>query len=218
MVEMGMIQPCTACNGKGRLEFTVSEMTFICKECQGTGNISESNDHLTDSLIVMRAQPLHVGHIRLIDEAIKNSRNVVIVLGSIQEHGTSRNPFTYSERKKMIKRYITSNFIDSVWDHVFVMGLKDIFSLRWPYYVMEEISNKFPDLEIKTVFGGSEYDCNWFKDIGLEQKICNRTDQGYDFLSASMIREMLEYGDERWQKYVPSCYRDIVIKKYGRNG
>ena len=51
-------------------------------------------------LAVMRAQPLHIGHIKLINRMLDECKKVIILLGSVQEQGTERNPYPYVLRKK----------------------------------------------------------------------------------------------------------------------
>jgi len=168
-----------------------------------------------DGLFVMRGQPLHFGHIRTIDTALATCDRIFIVLGSTQEFGTSRNPFNFPERKKMIKTYYKQPFIkEELWEKIIIMGLPDIFSLRWPMYVMDEISKWYPDANIKTIYGGSQYDCDWFKD--LEHIVCDRAHPDFPFASASMIRDMIMYKDKRWMQYVPECNWHLIAKKFNR--
>ena len=54
-------------------------------------------------LSIMRAQPFHIGHAKMIDKMLRECEQVTIVLGSIQEQGTERNPLNYTTRKKMIQ-------------------------------------------------------------------------------------------------------------------
>jgi len=163
-------------------------------------------------LVVMRAQPLHYGHIRLIDAALEVCEHVFIVLGSTQEHGTPRNPFSFGERKKMLKRYYFHGGIE--WEDATIIGLEDIFSLRWPSYVIEEIAKSYPDVKITDIFGGSQYDCDWFKDYNLTPHIIDRTAFDYPFISASMLRDMLTYRDPKWMVYIPECNWGLVAKKF----
>jgi bifunctional NMN adenylyltransferase/nudix hydrolase len=54
-------------------------------------------------VIIGRFQPLHYGHCYLIDSALKKSNlNVVILLGSINQPRTYKNPYTFEERADMI--------------------------------------------------------------------------------------------------------------------
>lgn len=176
-----------------------------------------------DGLVTMRAQPLHIGHIRLIDTALKQCNRLFIILGSTQEFGTSRNPFTFSERKKMIKTYYRQEddlawkgAADLAWNNIIVIGLADIFSLRWPSYVLQAIKTEAGDANLGYVFGGSSYDCDWFKDYDLTPVVVNRSDTNFSFASGSMIRDMLTYKDPRWKNYIPQCNWNIVAKKFNR--
>ena len=175
-----------------------------------------------DGLVIMRGQPFHLGHIRLIDTALYHSNFVYLILGSIQEYGTDRNPFPFSQRKQMIKNYYINN-IDK-WSKLIIIGLPDIFSLRWPTYVLEQIHGEYSPTQdflayksydttnITTVFGGTQYDCDWFKN--LKHHVVGRADTEHPYVSATMIREMLTYKDPRWKEYIPKCNWEIVAKYF----
>lgn len=165
-------------------------------------------------LVIMRAQPFHFGHARLIDKALADHDDVFVMLGSMQERGTSRNPFTFSERKEMIKSYYLAH---EKWEQLIVMGLIDIYDpVRWADYTLTEISNHFPDTVIEHLYCGSEYDFSWFRQTKVKPVIVDRVDQKHPFITASMLREMLVYGDARWKQYIPECNWPLVAKKFNR--
>lgn len=57
-----------------------------------------------DALVsIMRAQPFHLGHKAVIDEALKRAKQVIVVVGSSFAARNIRNPFTFEERKAMIE-------------------------------------------------------------------------------------------------------------------
>ena len=60
----------------------------------------------TLGFLIMRAQPLHSGHMELINNSIKNCDTLVIVIGSANSARTIKNPFTYQERKSQITQYL----------------------------------------------------------------------------------------------------------------
>ena len=62
----------------------------------------------THGLCIMRAQPFHIGHQKLIDKMLRECERVTVGLGSIQEQGTARNPLNYTTRKKMIQNIYRS--------------------------------------------------------------------------------------------------------------
>lgn len=53
-------------------------------------------------LYVGRFQPLHIGHMSIIDRMLSECTKVIIAVGSAQEYGTERNPLTFEFRKTLI--------------------------------------------------------------------------------------------------------------------
>jgi nicotinamide-nucleotide adenylyltransferase len=49
-----------------------------------------------------RFQPFHMGHLEYIRRILRGHERLRIIIGSSQEKGTSKNPFTAEERKRMI--------------------------------------------------------------------------------------------------------------------
>ncbi|MGC9311012.1 MAG: adenylyltransferase/cytidyltransferase family protein, partial [Candidatus Aenigmatarchaeota archaeon] len=49
-----------------------------------------------------RFQPLHKGHLEVMRRLSKGGR-FAVVIGSVQEFGTDKNPFNFAERKEMIE-------------------------------------------------------------------------------------------------------------------
>ena len=56
------------------------------------------------SLILGRFNHIHLGHKMLIDESIKKAKKTLVLIGSMQEKGTLRNPFSYDTRKRLIEK------------------------------------------------------------------------------------------------------------------
>lgn len=62
------------------------------------------NKNTFDVLVfICRAQPFHNGHKAVIDEALNRANEVIIVVGSSFAARNIRNPFTFEERRDMIK-------------------------------------------------------------------------------------------------------------------
>lgn len=75
------------------------------------------------ALVLGRFQPLHIGHVHLIEEACKIGRVVVVLIGSSYAPRTIKNPFTFEERVEMIKR-VTENYDTPIYflpitDHLY---------------------------------------------------------------------------------------------------
>lgn len=55
------------------------------------------------AVVIGRFQPLHKGHIQLIQSAYRYSKNVLVLVGSSYIAPTTKNPFSYELRRDMIK-------------------------------------------------------------------------------------------------------------------
>lgn len=69
------------------------------------------SDKKFDTLVFIgRLQPMTIAHKAVIDKALKNAHEVVVVLGSCFQPRSTKNPFTFEERKAMIEAvYPTAN-------------------------------------------------------------------------------------------------------------
>lgn len=106
------------------------------------------NHQYRHGLAVMRAQPLHIGHEKVIRDMLAKCGKVTIILGSIQEQGTARNPFSYTERKQMIKNVFNA---ETESKRLRVIGLFDINNpTEWGKFVLDFLKEAFPDLENRT--------------------------------------------------------------------
>lgn len=64
------------------------------------------------SVLIGRFSPFHNGHAFLLQRALKNSKNVLILVGSAGQARTTKNPFTYEERVYLIESWAQSVGID----------------------------------------------------------------------------------------------------------
>lgn len=55
-------------------------------------------------LVLGRFQAFHKGHEFIIDKAVEFCDNVCVLVGSSQESGTLKNPFSYETRERLLKK------------------------------------------------------------------------------------------------------------------
>ena len=97
-------------------------------------------------LVVGRFQTLHTGHEDMIRKAIALCDRVGLFVGSSQESGTFKNPFSYELRREMLTDVFGSN--------VCVYPLPDIGvgnNAKWGDYVLGQVAERFgrlPDLVV----------------------------------------------------------------------
>lgn len=164
-------------------------------------------------LVVMRAQPLHIGHERVIRQMLSQCHYITIILGSVQEQGTPRNPFSYIERKEMIL-----NLFGNADGRLKVMGLFDINNpAAWADFVLDFMQENMPAFGRPDVYyAGSPYDAQWFRDSFEHIEFIDRTDQGFPYVSGSMVRDMITIGDSRWKNFVNPLNHHFVLEHFSQ--
>ena len=65
-------------------------------------------------IFIGRYQPLHSGHFHVVQQALKQSENVILVIGSHDRPRDSKNPFTTAERIEIIKSAFTDEELSRI--------------------------------------------------------------------------------------------------------
>ena len=68
-----------------------------------------SLDTFDQLVFIGRFQPFHLGHLRVIREALKQAKQVIVLCGSAHQPRSTRNPWTVSERESMIRSCFGTN-------------------------------------------------------------------------------------------------------------
>ena len=58
-------------------------------------------------VFIGRFQPFHVAHFRVVQDALRYGRTVLVLIGSANAPRSHRNPFTYAERADMVRLSVT---------------------------------------------------------------------------------------------------------------
>lgn len=120
-------------------------------------------------LYIGRFQPIHIGHESIIRKMLNECEQVIIAIGSAQESGTEKNPFTFEQRADLI--------INVFYQHV-VAGRMSVVPLRdrehpsndaaWGDYVFQnvwDITHRVPDV----IYEGTETERNtWYDNLDIE--------------------------------------------------
>ncbi|MDL2295946.1 adenylyltransferase/cytidyltransferase family protein [Lachnospiraceae bacterium OttesenSCG-928-E19] len=129
-----------------------------------------------NGLIIMRAQPFHLGHENMINHMLNECDKIYILIGSAQESGTTRNPFTYGQRKQMIENVYGVN------DRITIKPIADLGDYtRWANYIVCNLGFT-PD----AYYCGDDQDKALFESIGINVVEFDRTELP---ISATEIRE-----------------------------
>jgi bifunctional NMN adenylyltransferase/nudix hydrolase len=93
-------------------------------------------------VFIGRMQPPHKAHIEIIERALEQATNVIVLIGSSNQPRTIKNPWTWREREDMIR----ACFDLSVQDNLAFFGISDTYNdQEWVRSVQDAISAIAPE-------------------------------------------------------------------------
>ena len=144
------------------------------------------------SLFILRAQPLHKGHLHAIKKAEKKFE-LIIGIGSSNIKNTPENPFSFRERKEMLRLAGVKCKI---------VPIPDFYNCeKWTDYVLNKI-------DFDLVISGNDWVKECFK---RKKKVINPDFFKPEKYKASLIREKIAKG-EKWEHLVPRKVADYIKK------
>lgn len=169
-------------------------------------------------IIVGRFQTLHKGHVQIMKRAAELCDELGIFIGSSQEAGTEKNPFSYEKRKELIETVMG--------DAVRIYPLPDIGvgnCAGWGDYVLENVRKRFGKAPDVFISGREARRVSWLSDVHKENIAEIYIQKEIDISGSAMRRFMLEGDRASWERYAPEKLRgryeelrDIVLKAQGR--
>ena len=146
-------------------------------------------------LCVMRAQPFHIGHQKIIDKMLQECELVTIALGSIQESHTERNPFDYSTRRQMIENVYQNS---QEFRRLNICGISDINNpSKWGEHVLSCVKDYSPQNILPDVYyAGLEEDASLLKPCFSYTVIVDRNDKSFPYGDDDRHRSDLEDHEE----------------------
>ena len=160
------------------------------------------------ALFIGRFQPLHKGHIKVIEDALKKYEKVLIGIGSSKKSREERNPFSYEERKNMLELVFSKEIKEN---KIEIFGIEDRESdEEWT----NEIINK---INFDVIITGSDWVEKCFENRKQIEKI---EEIEAKILSGTNIRKMMKEGEE-WEKWVDErvakYIKKIALKEFFNN-
>ncbi len=148
-----------------------------------------------------RFQPIHWGHVKVIEWALQRLDELVIVVGSAQESHTLSNPFTAGERIEMIRAALEDAGIDR--SRVLIVPLADIYmNAVWVRYLAMNVPR------FRYAIARNPLVVRLFKECGYEVLIPPPFERGK--LSSTNIRKMMLMGSDEWRSLVPPSVAKII--------
>lgn len=163
-------------------------------------------------IMVGRFQTLHSGHEYMIRTALSMCDRVGIFIGSAQESGTAKNPFSYATRESLLRLLFG--------ERVQIFPLPDIGvgnNSAWGDYVLQNVNARFDRYPDLLVSGKELRRVSWFDhtEVGISELYIPKTID----ISASQMRQFfLDDDRESWQRYTnPALWgqydrlRDMIL-------
>lgn len=67
------------------------------------------------AVVVLRAQPVHVGHVQLLEQAAAIADEVIVVVAAAEQAYTATNPFTAGERLQLVRAALSTTLLQRCW-------------------------------------------------------------------------------------------------------
>ena len=148
-------------------------------------------------LILGRFQPLHMGHLSIFETVIDNGEELLICIGSSNEERTDNNPYTSSERIKMVEAVLSNYNCKYTIFEIPDINNNDLY--------VKHLESMVPDFDnvysgnalVKTLFEKSGYNV-------IVPKLLNR-----EVWQGVSIRQAMKDGDD-WEMDVPAVVTEII--------
>ena len=143
-------------------------------------------------LFIGRFQPFHKGHLEVIKLYASKAEKILIGVGSAQYHHTLDNPFTYEERREMIRKSLEAEGIENFE----IYPINDIHDYRrW----VDHVTSSLPKFDL--VIARNPTTLKLFENKGY--KVEKLPLLGGRECRGSVIRKRMAEGEE-WKHLVPA--------------
>ncbi|MFH0861576.1 MAG: nicotinamide-nucleotide adenylyltransferase [Candidatus Altiarchaeota archaeon] len=152
------------------------------------------------SLVVGRFQPLHLGHLRMIEHVAEESKHLVIGIGSSNREPSADNPFTAGEREEMFQGSLKSG---KKFELVPIPDFGD--DEKWIAWIKENI-------EFDVFWTNSPNERRIFEEAGCKVNHIPFFDRD-EYSATEVRRRMMEGGD--WERLVPAGTAKVIERLGG---
>lgn len=151
------------------------------------------------ALFIGRFQPFHRGHLSALKAIDGDIDEIIVGVGSSQYSDSEDNPFSFEQRKKMIKKVLDKQ-LDRPYQVIAVPDIHD--EKNW----VKHVANIVPDF--KVVYTGND----WVKRLLEEAGRDTRPVKEEIDISGTDLRKMIRQEDEKWKEYVPEEIVNDILR------
>ncbi|WP_297979188.1 nicotinamide-nucleotide adenylyltransferase [uncultured Methanobrevibacter sp.] len=158
-------------------------------------------------LLIGRMQPVHNGHIQIIEKTLEEVDELIIGIGSAQLSHELKDPFTAGERLMMMSKSLAETDINP--NKVYIIPIEDINRNALWIAQVKMITPPFTK-----VYSGNPLVQRLFQEEGYEVYAPPLFDRTH--LSGTEIRRRI-LNDGDWKSFVPKATADVIEKIDGVN-
>jgi nicotinamide-nucleotide adenylyltransferase len=151
-------------------------------------------------ILIGRMQPVHNGHMQVINKILDEVDEIIIGIGSAQLSHEQKDPFTAGERIVMMSQALAEAEVDP--SRYYIIPMQDInFNAIWPSHV------KMMTPPFSIVYSGNPLVKQLFEEEGYEVKNPPLYDRLH--LSGSEVRRRILSG-ENWQELLSDSTIEVM--------
>ena len=172
-------------------------------------------------VFLSRMQPLHIGHLGIIELALEENDKVIVLIGSKNKSETIRNPLDVKIRREILEEALFEKFGQDYKDSIIVSELPD-WSMEtevetfkeWGRYLYYNIVSIAQQKEFSIYFSDEpELIKSWFEKE-LQERINFRLferNNMFDAVSSTKIRQAFIDND---REYIEKSCPNSVLRRY----
>ena len=159
----------------------------------------------TRAILIGRMQPVHNGHMQVINKILEEVDELIIGIGSAQLSHEAKDPFTAGERIVMLSQALAEMEVDP--SRYYIIPMQDInFNAIWVSHV------KMLTPPFSIVYTGNSLVKQLFSEEGFEVRQPPLYDRLH--LSGTEVRRRILL-DADWQELVPKATIDVLAEING---
>ncbi len=171
-------------------------------------------------VFLSRMQPLHIGHLGIIEKILEENEEVIILIGSKNKKGTLRNPLDIHLRRQILEEALEEKFKKDM-NRIIIKELPDwsmetdiSSNLEWGRYLYYNIVSLAGQKTFSMYFSDEKEIIEaWFEEI-LRKRINLRLFERqamFEAVSSTKIREAF-LNDNK--EYIKKSTPNAVVKRY----